>query len=295
MTLEDAHRFVKYIQAQVQSDQNTNLLPPPKYGLHQDDTPGDADESDEEDILDDQSYLTTPEPTSPELNSRIIKPGPFLSPTLHHLPPLSSSLPTQLPRDPRALLELLRSHLSTDDLKQLLQGVSNDVTSMSQPSVPSVDPVVFNHLGSPESQPHSPIPSSSHKPSPSFAHSRLSSPGEIIVSSDSTHNPSRTGSVHSSSPHTQIPPEKSTVTPSPGFISREIFMDLSKLFFKATGDHISPDQFLKRFELCQKKSQELTTALERGNLRDFGMLPSEELKALGHLDSPKLSANVAPS
>ncbi|KAF8489691.1 hypothetical protein JB92DRAFT_3129339 [Gautieria morchelliformis] len=294
VTLEDAHRFVKYHQVQMQSDHNTSLQSPSKCAIHQDAPTGDADESDEEDTLDDESYLT-PEFLSPVLKPHSLKPEPCISPKLHPgaynqirgPPPRSSSETWQLPRDRRALLGLLQSQLSPGELKALLQEGINHVNSV--PSTPNVEPFVFDNLPRPEDQPLSPISPLLHKSSRLFVHTHLSSPGEISFSSNFTKELARTVSADSSSHQTHMP--YSLITPTvispPGFLPKKILVDISKLSRTATVDRTTPENAIKRFKLCKERSEELLAALERGLLRNFGMVPNKELKDLGLPDLPK--------
>jgi hypothetical protein len=290
VTLEDAQRFVKYHKVQMRRDHITNLQSSAS-ALHHNAPTGDADESDDEDMLDDESYLT-PEFLPPVLSPHRLKPDPYLSPELHPEtydqirgpPPRSSSETMQLPHDRRALLDLLRSQLSMSELKALLQEGTNHVNSVPSTLTPSVEPIASDDLPRrSEDQPLSPVPSSSSR---LIAH--LSSPGEISVSSNFTEELARTVSADSSSPQTHRSYSLTTpaVISSPGFLPKKILLDISKLYRRATADHTPSENAIRRLKLCHKKSEELLAALEKGLLRKFGMVPNKELKDLGFPDLP---------
>ena len=244
LTVDDAHRFVKYNKLQVQ----TNIQPTALTSALLQDNSGDTDESDEEQTLDNSIDLPASESTPPDSNPKTSTLDSNISLKLQHqadysidgASPMSSAAPIQLPRDPRALLALLRSQLSTDELEQLLQ-------ESSHPRM--------------------------------LTQTRSASPGETAGLSDL---PDKLAWIDSSS-HTNDTSdpmiEPTTSLTSLGVISRKILRDMSRLWLDTTPYCSSSDEPIKRLELCQKRSEEWIVALERGDLKKFGIFPKKESKA----------------
>jgi hypothetical protein len=281
LTLEDARRFVRYNQVQMHTDIESNAL---AFALHQDDA-GDADRSDEEETLDNYFNLPTPKSTSPEPNPRTLTLESNNSPKLHHIPPVSSATPMPLPHDPRFLLALLRSQLSTDELKQLLQEDSNNTT----PTSPCIEPIVSsNH----RSQLLSPISPVLHKSLGSFTQTRNADPGDTTVLSDPSDKLTRIDSFSHQNKSDSMNESTASVR-SRGVVSRKILKDLSRLWHITTSHRTSSDEPIEQLELCQKRSEELILALEMGNLKRFGLSLNKELNALEHSGLVEALSDVA--
>jgi hypothetical protein len=326
LTVEDANRFVKYNQARSRNDHIAPFRPPSMLKTtppREDVEMEHATQSDEENMSQedrgsfDHTHLPTPESTSPEPDIRTLKPDPCLSPTiplphnrLHSDPPPA---PLQVPPDARALLQMLRTQLSPAEFHQLMHEGTSDAsgTSTLTPRTRT-----SSNMARASSASDSRLPSPT---SPTFPHQRLThrppnstylmnnissfpassvTSAPISVPSTKLTAPAVTGLGTSFQPHAlssspRLTRPTITSASTPGILPRNVLDELAEIFHNtASAKSIAPDQSAGLLEPCQEKSDRFLVALERGDLRVFGLLPSNELQGLRLEDKERSSFSL---